>query len=1515
MRSSLTKRASALFLCASALALTATPAHAVCVATNQAQYDACTAAAAWALDPSIDVSAPVSHDGFIVPPQQGQLQGNPGTLRILSGGVVNNGAPGGNFGTGVNLIINGGGGLILDGLDSTGTGGFDTFSNVNLASGGAITLLGGRMIFGGTGASTLAGTFNSSVSGDALIKVGTGSVDISGMTMLNGGFLVTAGSVIQGAGTTNLKYFALGSGTGGSATMSMATGTLNLSTSTGNAALHIGDFAGSGTLTQTGGTITVGTGAGSSSYNLGNQGGIGIHNISGGSLILAGNASSNHSIGRSTSNSRNSVGTLNISGTGLVDVTGGYLVNGDRDDDGFTLANTLSTINQTGGTLRVNAGTIFYLSGANNAALVDSIYNFNGGTLEIGDNSLIANLNGGGVYQWNINGGTIRVIGSPLVTAANVNATLAGTGLTYNTNGFGGTWNGVMSGAGGLTKTGVGTLTLGAAQTYTGATTVSGGTLTASVANALSTSSALVVNTGATFATGALAQQAGSLAGSGTVDADGAGGSLIFGFDNTNTAFSGTVLKTAGILQPTLIKVGTGVTTINGMTMAEGEFIVAGTAGGLANTAGTTNVKAIAVGSGLGQTSNFTMGGGTLNITGFVSAVPCASNCPALRIGDFQGTGVFTQSGGIVNVGAAGVAASMNIGNQSGNGTYTISNGTLNLGVLGDVNSAGLYAIGRQASTNVAFDNTTTTGVFNISGGTVNVNAGELINGDRDSAGAVNVTTNSTINLSGGTLSVKNGANLWLSAFNNNAAIDSIFNLSGTGVLEVGAGRLQAAYGGGTGVYNFNLNGGTIRVIDADLTTTVNAILIGASPTAATQISTPGFNANWNGVLSGAGWIAKTGLGTLNLGGVNTYTGGTAFNGGVVLVDAVSDLGATTAAMSFNGGELRFGAANMLATRTGGTAMAGAGTINTNGFNSTYGGAITGTGALTKSGAGTLELTGNNNAHSGALNINTGTLTATGGNAIGNTSAVTVASGATLTLTTGAVTETIGSLAGSGAVGLNNNTLITGGNNTSTSYSGAITGTGAMTKTGTGVFSTGSLGYTGLTSVNGGELNVNGTVADGVTVNSGGIYSGNNTITGDLTNNPGGIVSPGNSPGIINVGGNYIGGGALNMEVNFNLANAPVAGVTHDLLNIAGTASNVTAISILDAVLPTAPVATTGNGIELVRVGGAHSGGAFVLAAPVVRGGFQYTLNYLANYSGSLDGYFLQTTARQEVQGVAAVGMGAALLNAACSSDRRRIDPLTGAQREAWAEGEFGNTETGANSGVISDGDHRCFTTGASFDMGGDLRVGAAIRGANMRSAITLPVGTAMLKGDTAGGELYATLVKGNLFGSVAVGYNDQDFEFNGSVSGIKTGDASGVYANLLGGYGFNAGSNLRMSMAAILDYNTAVCEANCLGLAGLADADALLTGTVKFIAKGTFGSVSPYVSVAYSDLLSGSADVNFLGARATAYAGEGKLDGTVGVNAQMTTALSLFAEASYWDSQSVDASGDNYAAGLRIVW
>ncbi len=104
--------------------------------------------------------------------------------------------------------------------------------------------------------------------------------------------------------------------------------------------------------------------------------------------------------------------------------------------------------------------------------------------------------------------------------------------------------------------------------------------------------------------------------------------------------------------------------------------------------------------------------------------------------------------------------------------------------------------------------------------------------------------------------------------------------------------------------------------------------------------------------------------------------------------------------------------------------------------------------------------------------------------------------------------QTIGSLSGAGSVTLGVATLTTGNDNTSTTFSGAMSGTGGLHEDRQwcpGL--TGNSRFTGATTVNGGGLVVNGSLVSGVMVNAG-TLSGGGSVGGLVAN--GGVVAPGN---------------------------------------------------------------------------------------------------------------------------------------------------------------------------------------------------------------------------------------------------------------------------------------------------------------------------------------------------------------------------------------------------------------------
>jgi autotransporter-associated beta strand protein len=225
-----------------------------------------------------------------------------------------------------------------------------------------------------------------------------------------------------------------------------------------------------------------------------------------------------------------------------------------------------------------------------------------------------------------------------------------------------------------------------------------------------------------------------------------------------------------------------------------------------------------------------------------------------------------------------------------------------------------------------------------------------------------------------------------------------------------------------------------------------------------------GIDTTVDNVITGSGSVVKTGTHAITLSGVNTYTGGTAINGGVLSVAADANLGASTGGLAFGGGTLRLGASFGLASTRAIALNAGGGTFDTNGFDTTVSQAIAGPGGLTKAGAGTLTLAGIN-TYAGGTTINGGVLSvAADANLGANTGALGFGGG---TLRLGADFN----LASTRAIALNAGGGTFDTNGFTTTVSQAITGPGGLTKAGAGtLILSGASTYTGGTTIGDGAL-------------------------------------------------------------------------------------------------------------------------------------------------------------------------------------------------------------------------------------------------------------------------------------------------------------------------------------------------------------------------------------------------------------------------------------------------------------
>lgn len=905
-------------------------------------------------------------------------------------------------------------------------------------------------------------------------------------------------------------------------------------------ALHVGDWGGHGEVNQTGGDVDL-----FGALVIGNEGGIGTYNLEGGTIDIRRPVGDNASVivGRATS-SRTASGTLNISGGTLtLGATGGAngnvaMVVGGLSDNVAAYANATGTVNQTGGTVRFENAILKFGRGT-------GAYNLNGGTLEIGGTQGIS-VTPGGTASFNLGGGTLKVIGQDL--KAGVAFTLIdGTSSTIDTNGFNATLNAGISGAfsstgGDLHKAGDGTLILagGSAAVYAGGDLkVDGGTIRQDSGTAQFYYGSIGAdgNTGAYVLNGgsfnARELNVGDFGGTGTFTQN--GGSVQVATDRAinigNRGGTGTYAINAGQLQFNAtvnllgrhaVNDGALVPSSHGTLAISGTAVVDLATGGaliLGSQVETPNAAAIATGST-----------GTINQTGGTFRVNAGAGLYLSAVG----SGSYNLSGGTLEIGGDSLIAhygtttgsthAFNLGGGTvkviGSALTTNLRPTLVANTTSTIDTGSLGATFTQGLAGTGGFNKTGTGALTLNGttdlaaasdvrGLLRVGAGSGKSGTLNLASALTLTVVGAevgrlqIGVDGGTGSAvfASGA-----SFTNNDSAKT----TGWGTLDVGRGT------GSTGTLDHtsgrvSLSSGALQIGYSSGHGTYQLRGTGELTLGATSSLFIGSGANARGLLTIGDGASFTSAGQAFIGagsgavGTITQTGGTArFTGTAVGLGADSD--ETTNApgsgtYNLSGGTLTFdhltGSYGVKIGDSGG----GSGALNqSDGTLAVLGTTLrVGThGAFTQSG-GLLQIGGTNLTGAGAYTFGGGTLQVTG-TALATGMNATLASGKILTVDTNGLGAT---------------------------FSGALSGSGGLTKTGTGTLTlSGTNAYTGATAIEAGTLRVTGSLAasDMTTIHAGATLTGNGTI-GALTVAAGGILAPGNSPGTLTVGDTIFAGG------------------------------------------------------------------------------------------------------------------------------------------------------------------------------------------------------------------------------------------------------------------------------------------------------------------------------------------------------------------------------------------------------
>lgn len=856
--------------------------------------------------------------------------------------------------------------------------------------------------------------------------------------------------------------------------------------------------------------------------------------------------------------------------------------------------------NTFGGTIVNNAGV-----GNGSALVVGGATALQYATIDIEGSSSGKSLSNRGLYFYP--GVTNPVIGAltgtgNIVLQNSTNSALMTNAfvLAMGNNNADSSYSGGLSGSGSLVKIGTGAQTFTGANTFTGSTTVSNGTLlingSTTASNILVRGGTLLVN-GSTSVSGAVTTTGGLLAGRGTI-----GGSVAVNSGGTLGAGDAN---------------GVGTLTLNGaLTTAAGgtNWLRLSKSGStltndlIVNVAGITYGGALTVtasGDPLAAGDSFKL----FSTTGTYGGSFAVLNLPALSGGLMWDTSALGVNGSIAVINASQVSAPL-FSPAAGGYLNTVS-------VTISSTTAGATIHYTTDGSDPTTSGTAVSGASPVTGVVVPANTVETIKAYATApaslASAVSSAVYGTIN-NPAWLNPVGGSWPVAANWSNNVVADGVgvsanfsqLTLAGDATVTLDGAHTvgSMSFGDAGALYNWNLTAGSGGTLTLANGASAPAIAVGnQTATVSTAVtSTNGLVKNGNGalVLSGSGDLSGNlaiNGGALTVGGAvalhdlntNIYTGTIANNGALVFSNSA---GAQYVESLISG--------------TGGVTQAGTVALYMMGTN-TYSG-------VTAIQSSYLEV------HNGPLNIVNSVLNVTSA----DTRAVDIWAGK---LTVRGLTGT-GQIASNGSynqgggwwwnsnpIGLSINVP------TGESYSfggvlkngtwNAATAKLTVEKTGPGTeIFTGANTNTGGTLINGGTLQVDGSLGAGTAaVGAGGILTGNGTVAGPVVVGSGGTLAPGTN------GAPYYTAFTLSGAVTLNSGgtNAFVIDVTNFTSTLIAAGSGVTFGGTLRVTaLGDSTSLTSGSTFTLFTFGaGAPSGSFAALALPPLASGLTWDLSGL----------------------------------------------------------------------------------------------------------------------------------------------------------------------------------------------------------------------------------------------------------------------------------------------------------------
>lgn len=1009
-------------------------------------------------------------------------------------------------------------------------------SLTNTATATAVTVnLAGQQLVAGNGAID---------AGTGLISVGAGATSMTVGASANDG-TVTAGS--SGAFTLGLIN------AGGNASLldirsaivnNAGSGALSIIT------LNTGTVILEGTNTYTGAT-TIGSG---STLQVGNAGATGT--LGSGAVEVDGTLQFNRSTSVTIANSFTGAGPIVQAGAGTAILTGG-----NSGYSGYFTINSGSTLQVGAGATSGDLGAVAVID---NGSLVfnrsstfalSNMISGSGSLNQAGSGTL--SFSGSLSYTGNttIQSGILQIAGSGAIGNAADNyaglISIANGALVEYSTKTNGSFSGVISGMGGLTKDTAGSeLILTAANTYSGATTVNAGILFlnysaagTAITNIISSSSQLVMGDAEVLLFG----------GSGNTNSQTFAGTTFTGTQGNLTMeqYTGTLHINLG---PITFNPGSSASFV----AMDGTYFVTstGSANALLGHASmyngtdwaakdSTNTDIVAY---TGYTNIYT------GNTGSKSVVIPNSASADVRIED-------NGSAGSPNTLASSTTTidSLLMGVGSTPSTVSMSGGTLVINGGSSVTAGLAVASGAQALTigASANDGFLTAGVSGAStllliSNNSSTTQGITINSAiKDNAGGGAVTLGASGGLNGGVV-VLNGTN----TFSGNIEITSAGTLQIGGAGSLGSGSYAGAIlddnllrysssvsqtisGAISGTGSLTKDTSANTLILAGSNTYLGNTTISAGTLEIGVTGTLGGGA-YAGLISGAGNLNYDSTATQILSGSNTsFTGNVAVNAGILKLGNSNALGAVNTAVSKV--TVASGATLDVSGNTGdyGVTIAGSGSAGQGALINS--GASTGTSAQTpnitlsanatiggsgdfyeiaqSSGADTLTLAGftltkigSNNIWLANTTVTSGTIEVSGGALAQYTASNAAAAAIILDNTAGVglslnnIALSVGSLTGGGTTGgnvsLGSGTLTVGALGSTTTYAGVISGTGGLTLTGSGLLAiTGANTYTGAATISSGTLSfASGSLASSSAIlMNGGTLQWNGSNTQDVS--------------------------------------------------------------------------------------------------------------------------------------------------------------------------------------------------------------------------------------------------------------------------------------------------------------------------------------------------------------------------------------------------------------------------------